>query len=233
MIDEAIILAGGFGTRLRSVVRDVPKPMAPIDGKPFIHWLLDGLGSQGIKRVILATGYMADKIANNLGTNYHGIKLAYSVETKPLGTGGALWQALGICHSKKAFALNGDTWLKAPLEKISDSFPEADIVMSVRKVSEQKRFGGVELKGNRIIGFTSRTNEQKQVLINAGLYIFKTDLPKRVSMPENFSLENDIFAHPDSIDIRAYICNGDFLDIGTPEDYKRAQTLIPKWVIHA
>lgn len=233
MIDEAIILAGGFGTRLRSVVSDVPKPMAPIDGKPFLHWLLDGLGRHGIKRIVLATGYMADKITNNLGTNYHGIKLAYSLETKPLGTGGALWQALNFCHSKRVFTLNGDTWLNAPLKKVGESFPEADIVMSVREVSKQERFGGVDLKGDRVIGLTSRAKEQKQVLINAGLYVFKTDLPEHVSMPENFSLENDIFAHPDNIDIRAYICHGSFLDIGTPEDYKKAQTLIPEWVNHA
>lgn len=230
MIEEAVILAGGLGTRLRSVVSDVPKPMAPVSGRPFLHWLLDNLGKQGIKRIVLAVGYMADKIINDLGENYRGIDLFYSVEQKPLGTGGAIWKALELCSSNKTFVLNGDTWLNAPLAEVSSSFPNADIIMSVKEVKSQDRFGGVKLEGDRIVGLNPQIQRQGPVLINAGLYVFRKDLLKRLAMPESFSLENEIFLHPRSLDIRAHICNGTFLDIGTPEDYQRAQTMIPNWV---
>lgn len=229
MLNEAVILAGGFGTRLRSIVSNVPKPMASVNGKPFLHWLLDSLGRNGVQRAILATGYMAEAIEADLGDNYNGIHIVYSREKAPLGTGGALWAALGLCHSDRVFAMNGDTWLDTSLNALSTAFPDADMVITVRKVAEQARFGGVQLSDNRVIGLSSKTESTTPTLINAGLYILKTDLPKRFPMPATFSLENDIFACPKTMDIRASISIGTFLDIGTPEDYSLAQSRIPEW----
>jgi len=140
---EAIILAGGLGTRLRAVVSDVPKPLAPIAGRPFLHWLLDGLAHQGIGRVVLATGYMAGTIRDVIGATHASMAIAHAEETTPLGTGGALWAALSHCHGERVFMLNGDTWLGAPLAPIATQAPTADLIMAVRPVPDRSRYGSV------------------------------------------------------------------------------------------
>ena len=112
--DEAIVLAGGFGTRLRGIVDDVPKPLAPVAGRPFLAWLLDRLAASGIRRCILATGYMSDAIERTIGTRWQGMEIAYSVEPEPLGTGGAIRLAVMQLRGTSVHVLNGDTWLVYP-----------------------------------------------------------------------------------------------------------------------
>jgi len=225
---EAIVLAGGFGTRLRTVVSDVPKPLAPVAGRPFLHWLLDGLARQGIARVILATGYMGDVMRERLGETHAGMALAHAREETPLGTGGALWAALRLAEGERVFVLNGDTWLGAPLAPLAEEAPEADLVLAVRPVADRSRYGTVRVEGNRILGLEEK-GPSGPGLVNAGLYVARRDLPARRPMPDAFSLEAEILSRPDGLDLRAHRTDAPFLDIGTPEDFARAQDLIPAW----
>lgn len=225
---EAIILAGGFGTRLRAVVSDVPKPLAPVAGRPFLHWLLEGLARQGVARVILATGYMGDVIRDTLGTSHAGMTLVHTREEAPLGTGGALWAALAHGTQPRIFALNGDTWLGAPLAPIADEAPDADLVLAVRPVEDRARYGSVVVEGNRVRGLAEK-GPSGPGLVNAGVYLLRRDLPARRPMPGAFSLEAEVLSHPGELDLRAHRTEAPFLDIGTPEDYARAQALIPEW----
>lgn len=225
---EAIVLAGGFGTRLRSVVRDVPKPLAPVEGRPFLQWLLDGLARQGVRRVVLATGYLGDMIRNTLGEAYAGMSLIHVRENMPLGTGGALWAALPHITEERAFVLNGDTWLGVPLAQLAAEAPGADLTLAVRPVKDRARYGSVRIVGNRIEGLEEK-GQSGPGLINAGAYVARRDLPAKRPMDGAFSLEADILAKPESLDLRAHVTHAPFLDIGTPEDFARAQTLIPTW----
>jgi D-glycero-alpha-D-manno-heptose 1-phosphate guanylyltransferase len=225
---EAIVLAGGFGTRLRAVVSDVPKPLAPVAGRPFLHWLLDGLARQGIARVILATGYMGDIVRETLGEAHAGMALVHAREETPLGTGGALWGALGHVTDERAFVLNGDTWLGAPLAPLAAEAPEADLVLAVRPVPDRARYGSVRVDGNRILGLDEK-GQTGPGLVNAGVYVARRDLPRRRPMPAAFGLEAEVLARPEGLDLRAHRTEATFLDIGTPDDFAAAQTLIPAW----
>lgn len=228
MVREAVILAGGFGTRLRSVVRSVPKPLAPVAGRPFLHWLLGGLVHQGIERAVLATGYRADLVQQSLGGRHAGIDLTYSPEAVPLGTGGALWAALGHCRGERVLVLNGDTWLGLNVTAMAEEAPDADIVLAVREVADRARYGGVRTDGNRLLGL-----EEKLLagpgLVNAGVYIVRADLPRRRPMPAAFGLEQEVLARPEGLDIRVHRTAVPFLDIGTPADFVAAQDLVPGW----
>jgi D-glycero-alpha-D-manno-heptose 1-phosphate guanylyltransferase len=226
---EAVVLAGGLGTRLRAVVSDLPKPLAPVAGRPFLHWLLDGLARQGISRVVLATGYMADTMLETLGEAHAGMELVHAPEATPLGTGGALWAALGHCREERVFVLNGDTWLGAPLVALAAEAPAADLVLAVRRVPDRSRYGSIRLEGNRVLGLEAK-GPSGPGLVNAGVYVARRDLPDRRPMPGAFSLEADVLQHPADLDIRAQETEAPFLDIGTPEDYRAAQELIPAWV---
>jgi D-glycero-alpha-D-manno-heptose 1-phosphate guanylyltransferase len=225
---EAIVLAGGFGTRLRAVVSDVPKPLAPVAGRPFLYWLLEGLARQGITRAILATGYMGDMVRERLGESHAGVVLCHVREEAPLGTGGALWAALAHVEGPRCVVLNGDTWLGAPLAPLAEEAPEADLVLAVRPVPDRTRFGSVVVQGNRILGLEEK-GRSGPGLVNAGVYVVRRDLPARRPMPAAFGLEAEVMAQPAGLDLRAHRTEAAFLDIGTPEDFAAAQSLIPAW----
>lgn len=227
---EAIVLAGGFGTRLRAVVRDVPKPLAPVAGRPFLAWLLDGLARQGIARVILATGYMGAIVREVLGEVHGPMTLAYAQEETPLGTGGALYNALRYAEGERVYVLNGDTWLGTRLAPIATVAPTADLVLAVRPVPDRTRYGTVRVETNRILGLEEK-GQSGPGLVNAGLYLARRDLRVRRPMPDAFSLETEVLAKPGDLDLRAYRTESEFLDIGTPEDFARAQDLIPAWAV--
>ncbi len=225
--EEAVILVGGLGTRLRAVVSDVPKPMAPIAGRPFLAWLLEGLARRGVRRAVLATGHLAEVLEGRLGAEHAGVALAYSREEAPLGTGGALWRALALCGGARVLALNGDTWLGAEIAPLAAV--AADIVVAARPVPDVARYGALRLAGDRILGMDEKGGSGPG-LINAGLYLLPRDLPARRPMPPAFSFEAEVLARPGGLDLRAVpVAAADFLDIGTPEDFARAQALVPAW----
>jgi D-glycero-alpha-D-manno-heptose 1-phosphate guanylyltransferase len=229
---NAVILAGGFGTRLRSRVSGIPKPMAPIAGKPFLQYLLDRLVREGITEVVLSVGYLGELIEQYFGDQYHGMRIQYALETSPLGTGGALQFAVSFLPDAQqpVLALNGDTFLDLNYRSLFTWFETAgtDVGMVLRRIDNASRYGRVEVCGQRISGFLEKGSAQPG-LINTGVYILRTHLLSALELLPPFSLELDVFAAKQSIlPIAPYISDGYFIDIGVPEDFDRAQIELPR-----
>lgn len=225
--DEAIILAGGFGTRLQSVVKDVPKPLAPVAGRPFLAYLLDLLAAQGIRRVVLATGYLADLVESTLGRQWGEMSLVYSREDEPLGTGGAIVQAISHIRGETCFVLNGDTYLALDYAQF-DHFSEVDgcaIAVALAHVDDTARYGAVILDDMRIVGFSEK-GRQGGGYINAGVYRLTCKALQRFRHGEAFSFEHAVLTPAvASAMVCGYTQTRDFIDIGVPEDYGRAQRI--------
>jgi len=231
LTDEAIILAGGLGTRLASVVPDLPKPMAPVAGRPFLEWQLDYLVRQEIRRVVLAIGHRGDCIVEHFGTRYGNAEIVYAGEQSPLGTGGALKAALRFIRGAGAFALNGNTLLLAPLEEIEGGVGES-MVMAIRKAPNAGRLGCVALLGDRISHFEERPAID-QDWVNAGLYWVSRHLFDNDEKRTVFSFETEFLpALAASVQPRAARTNDFFVDIGTPDTYRFADTAIPEAFDH-
>lgn len=224
---EAIVLAGGFGTRLRQIVSDVPKPMAPIVDRPFLEILLTNLAVHGFTRVILALGYMADKIINHFGDSFAGMQLIYEIEDQPLGTGGAVRLAIAQCLEDHVFVFNGDTYLDLEIDKVELQWQQyKQPIMVARKVDDTARYGRLELNENQIVGFLEK-GLSGQGLINAGTYVLPTSILDDFQIGQTFSLETDFFIPFVKQDrLGVFITEGKFIDIGIPEDYMLAQTLL-------
>lgn len=225
---EAILLAGGLGTRLRGVVDDVPKPLAPIAGRPFLVWLLEALARGGVRHVVLATGYKGEMIHAAIGPRLAGLEITYRQEASPQGTGGAIRDALPATQGARVFVLNGDTYVPVPWGKMAALAPQAALTMAVVNVPDRRRFGTVEVHENQVRGFAEKqtTGAALPGLINGGVYLMDRHLPG-LDRPGAFSFEHDILQT--APDIAALTVPGPFIDIGTPEDFHRAQTLLPAW----
>ena len=229
---QAVILAGGFGTRLRSRIADVPKPMAPVAGRPFLEYLLDRLDRAGCERVVLATGHLSDVIERHFGARYRGIQVEVSRELMPLGTGGAIVQALRRLPEGPALVLNGDTWLDLDWADFTDwcqARAGCDAIV-LRSLPDISRFGSVKLEGERVRAFGEKAGAGPG-LINAGVYWLSLASLLRFDLPEVFSIEAEYFQpYIGEIDLRGYVMDGAFIDIGVPEDYDRAQIELPRWI---
>jgi len=216
---EAVVLAGGLGTRLRAAVSDVPKPMAPIQGRPFLERLLDYWIGQGVRRAILAVGYMHDTIRRHFGEQYRGCAIAYSIEQQPLGTGGALVQALPLVGDKTFLVLNGDTYFAVPLATLSDFHRQhgADVSLSLFR-SDNPRYTGIALAPDgRVASFSG------QGAANGGVFLFERAAAARLPAGVS-SLEKDLLPQVGAL----YGCVFDvpFVDIGLPEDWRAAASII-------
>jgi len=222
---EAIILAGGLGTRLRSRLAHLPKAMAPVAGRPFLEILLDQLIAAGFGRVVLSVGYLRDIIIDRFGDNYRGISICYSIEEEPLGTGGAIRFALRQTTESAVFVLNGDTYLSTDYGSVLSSHTISGGVMTmvVTHVDDVARYGGIVIEDGHITGFIEK-GRTGPGWINGGTYVLSRDFPWRSDLPERFSFESDVIA-PFLGVLRpaAFQCTGYFLDIGVPEDLERAQ----------
>lgn len=226
---EAIVLAGGFGTRLAHVVPDVCKPMAPVAGRPFLRFIMDQLAAAGFDRVIVADGYRREQIEDFFGSAYRGMEIEYSPEDTPLLTGGAVKRALNRCLSDWVFVLNGDTWLDADfaaMEAAAADAPErAFAVIAVKRMRDFERYGTVDVDAGGALTAFHEKRPCKEGLINAGVYLLRRDALD--GMPEKFSLESDYFERVVGEGaLRAAECAGGFIDIGVPEDYDLAQTML-------
>ena len=221
---EAIILAGGFGTRLKHIVSDAPKPMAPIDdmGTPFLSILLDKLFRYGFEKIILSTGYMHNKIEEYFGDSYRGVRLIYSEEKMPLLTGGAIKKALSCCEEENVFVLNGDTYFDVDFSQMKREFEEskADISIAVKQMKDFDRYGTVVLEGKQVHAFREKQH-QLNGWINGGVYCLRKDLLD--SAEDTFSFEQYLETHVRSLSITAYVSDGFFIDIGIPDDYFHAR----------
>ena len=228
MLQTAIILAGGFGKRLQSVVSDVPKPMALVNNEPFLSSQLRYLKHFGIKKVILSIGYLAEKIKEFYGEEFEGLQIIYVVEKEPLGTGGGVRLALEQCKDEYTLVLNGDSFFDVNIHEflrlhINES---AQFSLALRKVKNASRYGIVEVDENdRIISFKEKTTQNKQGCINGGVYILNSELfLNAYPLNTNFSIEKDFFEKQlNNLILKGFEFTGYFIDIGVPEDYKQAQ----------
>lgn len=228
---EAIVLAGGFGTRLRSMVTDVPKPMAPVAGRPFLTYVLDRLGRQGYSHVVLATGYLHEKVEEFFKNNYHGITVDYARELSPLGTGGAMVNALQHCCEKYITVLNGDTLFDINHERLCHFADEKNTSLAIvlRQVPDAGRYGSVEIDSDsRITAFREKNAEAGSGLINGGIYRVHRNLFEGFALGETFSFEKELMqSRYLNEHYYAYADGAYFIDIGIPEDYTRAQKELP------
>lgn len=227
---KAIILAGGFGTRLRSVVSDVPKPLAPIAGRPFLAWLIASLAARGVTSVTLSLHHQWEKIRDYFAANPAPVALDYIVEQEPLGTGGAMRYVLERQQAAEpVLVLNGDTYVQVDLEALARTHQAsgASFTMALRGVDDSGRYGTVEVKDGIVTAFGEGT-PGKPGLINAGVYILSPILFQE-ALPQAFSFERD-FLPPRlaAIKPRAFMAGSYFIDIGIPEDYARAQAELPQ-----
>ena len=221
---EAIVLAGGFGTRLQKIVNDVPKPMAPVAGYPFLKYLLDYLKEQGVCHVVLAVGYKREIIKKYFGVEYKTMKISYAEEQIPLQTGGAVKKAIKYCTEDNIYVLNGDTYYPVDLHALLAFHRNhaADVTIAAKEMHNFSRYGTIICDNNsKIIGFSEKKMCQFG-LINGGVYVFKKNLFKNFSH-ECFMLEKDFMEKfVGKRDFFAFVCNNYFIDIGIPEDYKKA-----------
>ena len=226
---RAFVLCGGQGTRLRPVLADRPKSMALISGTPFLQLLLDRLKSQGVNDTILGTGYMAEKIESYFGSgNKVSMHIQYSREHEPLGTGGALKLAEPLI-SDPILVLNGDSYVEWSLHPMLELFnaKDADLVIMLQAVADVTRYGSVGLnQDGRVIQFIEKGVGAGPGLINAGVYLLRKQIIRNLPAGTAISLEREVF--PRLLDQRVYglVCTGPFIDIGIPDDFKRAQTLL-------
>lgn len=224
---EAIILAGGFGKRLRAVVADVPKPMAAVAGAPFLEILLSELIRKGFQKAILSVGYKAEVIISHFGACYKNLKLDYAVEESPLGTGGAIRKSLAKTTSDHIYIFNGDTFIELNIDAIEKRWNEnRRPIIITRSVPDVSRYGSLHVEDDRLVRFIEK-GVHGPGLINAGCYVLPDKVLNGYLLGAPFSMESDFLAKVvDSQHIDALEVQGLFIDIGIPEDYRLAQELL-------
>ena len=222
---EAIVLAGGLGTRLATRLSGIPKAMAPVGGRPFLEILLEQLRRAGCARALLSVGYLHEVIEEHFGPEFEGMQLEYVVEETPLGTGGAIRRALEAANTEFVLALNGDTFLDADYRAMLRFHADerATFTVAVTHQPNIARYGGVVVRGGRVVGFEEK-GRSGPGWINAGAYVLPREMEWPTALGEKFSFERDFLAREISwLGVAAFEVNGFFLDIGVPEDLDRAQ----------
>ena len=226
-IKEAIILAGGLGTRLQGVVKDLPKPMAPVNGRPFLTYILDYLIDFEYERVVLSVGHLYEKIVDYFGKKYKTLEIDYAVEKEPLGTGGGILFAMSKCTSDNVLVINGDTMFKVDLDAFEHFHQEKNSLLSIvlREVEDVSRYGSVTIsKDNLIALFAEKQVTFGRGYINGGVYLINRKIFEKYPQPKKFSFEKDLMTKYYTQEcFYAMPSDGYFIDIGIPEDYARAQ----------
>ena len=230
---EAIILAGGFGTRLAHVLgQNIPKPMAPVAGRPFLSYLLTRLEQQGYEHVVLSTGHLAEKISDYYGSSFGRLRLSYAVEQTPLWTGGAIAYAMQQTEAEDVLVLNGDTLFDIDFEALEDFHRShhAEVSVALRQVEETARYGRVEVAADsRISAFREKSETPDgEGLINGGIYMIRRKWLLSLGMPEKFSFEKEVLqAKTGEMRCFGRRFENYFIDIGVPDDYHKAQREFP------
>ena len=223
---EVIILAGGFGTRLKSVLKDKPKCLADISGKPFLNYLLDSLIYQGFSHFVFALGYKSEEITNFIKENYPELSVTFSVEKEPLLTGGAIRLAIEKCNKDNILIVNADTYFGINLIDFNKHHIEkkADVTIALKLMENFDRYGSLVFNNEKRITSFEEKVFQKKGFINCGYIIIKKEILAHLPKNKPFSFENDFLSKiVDTKKILAYTSNSYFIDIGVPEDFRKAQ----------
>ncbi|MBL9167152.1 MAG: nucleotidyltransferase family protein [Verrucomicrobiales bacterium] len=219
------ILAGGLGTRLRSVVNDRPKVLAEISGRPFLSFWLETLAQQGFREVVICAGYLAEQVEQCLGDTFGPLQLRYSIEPQPLGTGGALRLASDRFSTDQVMVLNGDSFCEVDLAAFWKAHLERRLPASMvlRYEEDTRRYGRVTLSSDgRLENFLEKSDLIRPGWINAGIYLLPKDWISRVPAAQAISLERDLLPGWMGEGIYGFPSAGRFIDIGTPESFARA-----------
>jgi D-glycero-alpha-D-manno-heptose 1-phosphate guanylyltransferase len=230
MIREAIILAGGLGTRLRTAVPDLPKCMAPVAGKPFLEWLIGWLTVQGIGRVIFSLGYKHEVVDEFLRSRYKDLTYKIVVESDPLGTGGAIRKAVDVVREENVLVLNGDTFFKVDLAAMSGFHitKKGDCTLALKPMKNSDRYGVVEINNENAVTAFREKQWYDESLINGGVYALHVTPFIKMKFPEKFSFEKDYLEKNfPSGRIIGFVQDKYFIDIGVPEDFKKAGNELP------
>jgi NDP-sugar pyrophosphorylase family protein len=228
LIREAAILAGGLGTRLRSVVADRPKVLADVGGRPFLTWWLDALADAGLEKIVLLTGYLGDQVEAAFGPAYRGMNLVYSRESQPLGTAGALALARPFFQGGPVLAINGDSFFRADLAAYGEWFRAvgASAGLLLARVEDTSRFGRVRIEASgRVAAFDEKAGSTGPGWINAGVYLLAKSFMDRIPQGPG-SLERDVFPRFIGQGLYGRPVEAGFLDIGTPESYGLAASFL-------
>ena len=224
------MLAGGFGTRLQSVVSDVPKPMAPVANKPFLDYIFKYLKKNNISKVILSVGYKYDVIESYFGSRYLDIDIVYVIEDEPLGTGGAIKKALSAVTEADVFIINGDTFFDVDLSLLKKHFTtsKSQLLLSLKSMKNFDRYGCVEVNDKHEIIEFKEKEARKFGNINGGIYLVKCNIFDKYKLPNVFSFEAFMQNEFKHLSATALVFSTYFIDIGIPEDYAKAQVELKK-----
>ena len=223
---EVIVLAGGLGTRLRSVIHEIPKCLAPACGVPFLQYLLDWLSAYPVEHVVFSVGYLREQIIDFVKGHEWPFSYDFAVEETPLGTGGGIRLALDMCKGDHVFVVNGDTFFPVNLEKMA--FDKA-ITLALKPMKDFDRYGAVSFDGVLVTAFHEK-QYCSEGLINGGVYAIDRSRLDLSSLPERFSFEKEVLEPGAAIgEVGGVVSDAYFIDIGIPEDYERAQWALPSW----
>ena len=228
---DALILCGGRGTRLRSVIADKPKVLASVNGLPFLSYLLEQLVNAGFRDVILCTGYKGEMVKEAFGSHYKGLNIRYSHEPEPLGTGGALRYALPMIEGSYILAMNGDSYIDVDICSFIRWYLKGgyDASILLTKVEDTGRYGCVKInEDGKIISFDEKQEGSGSGWINAGMYLFNNKLLETIPEHCFFSLEKEFIPMLVGDKLYGYRCHGDFIDIGTPNSYTKSCSFFSK-----
>jgi NDP-sugar pyrophosphorylase family protein len=223
----AAVLSGGLGTRLREVLPNRAKALAAIGASPFLELVLAQLGAEGITKVVLCTGYLGHQIRSHFGESWGGMDILYSEEPEPRGTAGALRLALPLLGTEPALVTNGDSYYRGSLSSLLDCHrrKQARVTLLLSRVVDSCRFGRVTVERNgQIAGFMEKDpNHTGPAWVSAGVYVIEPEVVRRIPADRPVSLEKEVFPGLIGRGLHGYRGRGEFLDIGTPESYAKAE----------
>jgi len=225
---DVVVLCGGLGTRLRSVLGETQKVMAQVGNRPFLDIIIEHLKKQGFSRVVLCIGFKSEEVKKYYQDNKFGLDIVFSEEQSPMGTGGALKNAQALIATDEFFVLNGDSFCSLDYGALYDFHKKNQAVatIAVSKVDNDEDFGSIKIdSSNRITCFSEKDGgkDSSEGFVNAGVYCFSREVFSEMPSQDVFSLEKDLFPALVNKGFFAFECNEKFVDIGTPERYKKSQ----------
>jgi len=234
---QALILAGGFGTRLKTIVADKPKALSPVAGKPFLSYVIDFLLEEGVNDFVFSLGYLSEQVISFLNEQYSNLNYTYFVESEPLGTGGAIKACFNLITSSNVLIVNADTYFDVPVKTMFSlhNSTKSACTIAVKKMQNFERYGSVIIdEDSSIISFKEKKFVEKG-LINGGFIILniKEFQDKTEKLLTAFSFEKDFLEnHLSQITVKAFESKGLFIDIGIPEDFERAQLVFANFAFY-